>query len=131
MKQYNFKKFNKTGGRFTPAISIVKPGAIGLNAGFCKRYSIDNRYVAANLYFDTDNNAIAVKPLTDKEPNSASLRVRGSGAAYISAKSFLEYYGIDMDKHGRKYVPEKINDPEVGSIFVINLNENNEKDENK
>ena len=90
--------FTKEGKGFSPKASIRKPGQIGLNQGSVERYKfINGEYVL--LGYDREKKMVAIRRLNEAEKGAKKVNVKGNNGA-ISAKSFLDYFGIPYDKKG-------------------------------
>lgn len=94
-----FERFTKTGKSFVPKLSIRRTGQLGFNQGAVDEFKMANfEYMV--LFFDSDNNKIGVKLTNDVESGACKLRVR-DGNASISAKAFLDCYGINYTESSR------------------------------
>lgn len=90
--------FTKEGKGFSPKASIRKPGQIGLNQGSVERYKfINGEYVL--LGYDREKKMVAIRRLNEAEKGAKKVNVKVNNGA-ISAKSFLDYFGIPYDKKG-------------------------------
>lgn len=121
-----FIKFKYTGKSFEPKCSINKRGTIAFNEGAKKRYNTDNfNYV--ELYYDKENNKIAIKLLNDiKQDGILKLRQRKFGSD-IGAKNFLDFFNIPF----KKTKNFKINYDKNNDYLIFNLNEGIERNYKK
>lgn len=113
-----FEKFTLRGRGFKPQASIWSRGQISFNQGAVRRYNID-KHKYAMLFFDPDTSRIGIR-LTNSENEDGiqKIGVRKSGVM-LSAKSFLEYYGVDFSET-RKYTLQKTEDE---GFLLIDLKE--------
>ena len=121
---FNFEKFTKAGGRYGAFVSIRKNGAIGLSQGTIRRFAFDKDNVAVILFFDREAKVIGIKP-TKNPDDEGAIKVllkklpaadgEESTTAFVSARSFLEYYEISY--HKKRVFPAKWSDAE-GMILI-------------
>jgi hypothetical protein len=117
---YNFKEFNALTGRFTPLVSVMRTGVIGLSAGFTKTYEIDQqKYSSVKLYFDIEKKAVGMRFFAGKEEGALPLRFIPRGGAQINAASFWYKFQV-AHKNIQKFIPEIVEQPE-GKIYVFEL----------
>jgi hypothetical protein len=99
-----------------PKISLRKSGSIGINQVALDRYF--EGHDGAVLYYDGDNNRMAVRPVVDKSTAEAAYTVsRTEGGGTIGAVAFLEEFDLQPDVT-KQYVPEWDEDE---GILLINL----------
>ena len=91
-----FEKFTLKGKSFRPKISLRKNGHIGFNQAAIEKFSM-TRYDYAVLFYDRENKKIGIKLTNDAEEGACKLKVKETNA-YVAAKAFLDYYGIDYSK---------------------------------
>lgn len=114
-----FEEFTKIKGKFTPKLTINARGGFGLSSGMHHRYAID-RYNGVKLYFDKEELKIGIKLMEELGEGVLKLKKRpDEKGAYFSARSFIEAYNI-MNYVGG-YIPKQIEDPQFGTLFVIDL----------
>ena len=88
--------FRETGRGFAPKASIRKQGQIGLSQGAIIRYRIkDGQFVI--LGYDREEKCIGLKTVEANDEGAKRVTVRG-GSGTISAKGFLDFFGIPYDK---------------------------------
>jgi hypothetical protein len=103
---YEFEKFNAAGGSYEPKLSIRSNGAIGFSQGALHRFGLlkDEWFVC--LFYDRKNGVVGIQP--SKQETNGCLRLikrtiqgkdgRESVNAFVSAKSFFDYFGIDYSQ---------------------------------
>jgi len=94
-----FEKFTKTRARgYVPKASIWSRGQIGFNKGAAEKYNLNN-FLYAILFYDKDNKQIGIKFTNDEnEEGEIKITRRPAGGMSISAKAFLDFYGIEHQK---------------------------------
>lgn len=125
MNTFNFIKFNGVYPRGDTKIGFQKSGLIRLSSGFCRITDV-KKFKYTVMYFDSSKRAIALKFTDSKEDGRLKVTNDGTGAT-ISATSFLKANNLMVKSTWRRYDWKKINLPEIGEVFVIELNKN-EKD---
>jgi len=110
-----FEKFVKTGRGYAPKVSIWMGGQIGFNQGAVERFNIRS-FEYAVLFYDKDEQKIGIV-FTNEAEEGANKIAKGKTGAFISARAFLDYYGIPHDKTER-YV---FNYDETNKLYVIDL----------
>jgi len=92
-----FERFTETGRSFKTRLSIRSNGQIGFTQGAIHRFKMQD-FKYAVLFYDKDKPAIGIRLTNDEaEEGRCKLQVRPESAT-ISAKSFLDYYGINHQK---------------------------------
>jgi hypothetical protein len=99
-----------------PMVSIQKSGMISLNAAAYKVLKGENRVVKKHprrksetdifveLMFDQGNRMVALRCVSPDNPNSYVLRKQPNSETYlVSAKGFLNHYGIRTTTKGRRF----------------------------
>lgn len=112
----SFEKFTKTGRGYAPKVSIWTRGQIGFNQGAVERYGISN-YEYAVLYYDREHKQIGISFTNDPNEEGINKIVKGKTGAFLSAKSFLDYYNVDRSEN-KKY---DIVYDETNKLYVIQL----------
>lgn len=106
-KQFAFEKFTQTGGVFSPMISVRKDGALGISQGALRKFGLAEGEKYVVLHYDRTANAIGIEVVKDESEEGAIKLVKREAAgrggqpsisASISARSFLEYYGINRSE---------------------------------
>jgi hypothetical protein len=94
-----FQRFTESGKGFKPKISIRPSGTIGINDSALKKFSLNSSEFVA-LYYDTDSGKIAIGNALKDEIGAQRINLGRTGAS-ISAKRFLDYYdlGVEKTKH--------------------------------
>lgn len=104
-----------------PVITINPNSTITLNAGFihlAKNQILNNEYV--HLSYSQKNEAVVFEFTKDSKREGAIKMTRQINIA-ISARSFFNYYLIDIDSVRGKYTPELIEIPGKGERWVLLL----------
>lgn len=93
-----------------------------MTSGFYKKYDI-GKYSSADLYYDKEVRAVAIKFFTDIGEGSFKVKHRNNGkGGYISALSFIKTYGLE-EFFGKRAEPKVYHDNQVGELFVLNTAE--------
>jgi len=88
--------FTKEGKGFEPKVSIRRQGQIGFNQGSVKRFSIEHGQNVL-LGYDRDKKMVALRITDESEKGAKKIIVKGTNGS-ISAKTFLDYFGIPHAK---------------------------------
>lgn len=122
---FAFEKFEHAGCSFVPKVSVRNNGSIGVSQGALRRFGIteNDRYV--NLFYDRANKVIGIRPVPENTPGSVKLiqrSINGQGGkvsinAFISAKSFLDFYEIDYSTT-RSFIAKKL---ESENLIIFDL----------
>lgn len=112
-----WEKFTQVGRSYVTRLSVRSNGQLGFSQGAIHKFKLA-AYKHAILFFDKDQALIGVKLTNeDGEQGIAKLQVRAENAS-ISAKAFLDYYGINYQKT-RSY--SLVNDEDSG-MLIADLN---------
>lgn len=113
----NFERYTESGRGYNPTISINKSGVIGVNRGCVNRFELERApYVI--LYYDKAGQRVGIQPTRDEsEKGARKFRWRTDYGAEISARSFLDYYGIDRSQT-RRYEVEW---DSANKMMIINV----------
>lgn len=111
-----FERFTDVGRVFRPRASIRTNGQLGFNHGTIVRYGMD-KFTHAILYYDAEKKRIGIGLTNNAEEPGASRLIIRSGNGAISARSFLEYYGLTPPKTKQYDIGR---DAESG-LLVMNL----------
>ena len=124
---YNFVKFEGRNSRFESRITITGAYSIGFPTTFYKDNNIQNfKYVV--LFWDVASKALGIQFTNDEvEKNKFRIVKTQKYGATFSAKSFFSTNKIDPKEVKGRYEWEKVEQPGIGEIFVINLS-NKEKE---
>ena len=113
-----FIKFDGKTGRgisAQPTLTVGRSGVIGINKAATQNYELQ-KYKYAGLYYDPEGKKIGIKPTNDDSEANCTLRDRQSGMD-ISAKLFLEHFGIDYSTTRRyELVRDEENDMFVAQV---------------
>ncbi|NTW30462.1 MAG: hypothetical protein HGA33_04230 [Candidatus Moranbacteria bacterium] len=119
-EEYSFELFRGVKGKYNVKVSLSKPGVLSFSAGMSHKYDL-SKYIGAQLFFDENKKAIAVKMVQQEVPDMFKMKTReGNKGSFISCKSFLSAYGLES-YYGKRYSPKELEHPELGSIFIIEL----------
>lgn len=115
-----FEKFTGGGRSYEPKLTIGKSGLIGMNDGMRKRYGID-KYAYCLLHYDRERNLVGVSFTNNAEdPGARRIRLRETGAD-VSAKPFLDYFGIEHKETAT--FPVSDSSEEGGPFLVVDISE--------
>jgi hypothetical protein len=100
---YEFERFEAVGGSYEPKLSIRSNGAIGFSQGALHRFGLLDGDWFVSLYYDRKNGVVGIEPVREEGPGFLRLIKRAikgkdgrdSVNAFVSAKSFLDYFSID------------------------------------
>lgn len=119
---FNFQKFEKTNARYEDRISITGTNSIGFPTKFYQDNNLVNyKYVV--LYYDVEQKAIGMQ-FTNSEEELHKFSILKSNKGYggsIVATSFFKTYDLDPKLYKGKYLWTKVNQENIGEIFVIQL----------
>lgn len=116
-----FQRYIKSGYHLHPTASIWQRGQIGFNLASVHHCKIAD-YKFAILFFDADTRRIGIKLSNDvNEAGTRTLTMGKTGGAILSAKSFLDYCGVEYDGKARKYPLEYDKEEELFIIQLKNL----------
>lgn len=119
---YNWEEFKPTKGRFTPYITVVETGGIGISAGFIKKHNITNENTkAVKILFDKTKMAIGLIFQNEKTEDSISIKVSKFGGAHLNAKPLWVRYDISNKDYVGKYTPKEDKLPTGESIHIFEL----------
>ena len=119
---YNFEELSITGGRFTPLVSLVETGGIGISAGFTRKYNLTAENTAAvKLMYDREKNAVGMKFFSNKEEGATPVKFADRGGAHLNARPLWVKFDIDHKKFVNKYTPKEITDAKQGKMYVFEL----------
>ncbi len=94
--------FRQDGKGLVPRASIRKEGQIGLNRGAVKKYEL-SRWKGALLGYDREERVVAIQREDDLTvPGAKRFIVRDENAT-VSAKAFLEFFGIPYKDKTRRF----------------------------
>lgn len=116
---YNFEKFTAVGGKFVIGITLAKPGGLSMTSGLYNKYGV-SKYTTADLFYDGDEKAIAIKFYEGNEGNFNIKHREGGKGGYISAISFIKMNGLE-EYLGTRFEPKAYDDSRVGNVLVIDL----------
>ena len=118
---YNFVKFEERHGRYESRITITGSYSIGFPAKFYNDNGIkDYKYVV--LFWDAESKAIGIH-FTNDEAEVGRIKIARTEnyGANVAVKSFFTKHGIESKKVKGRYDWEKVDQPGVGTLYVIKL----------
>ena len=119
---YKFEKFTAVGSKYVIGITIAKPGGLSMSSGFYNKYAIE-KYASADLYYDNDAKAVAIKFFEKVDEGIFKLKHREGGkGGYISSISFVKRNGLEK-YFGKRKEPKVHMDEKIGKVFVIDLDQ--------
>jgi hypothetical protein len=83
--------------RSIPRFIIKKNGKFTFSTGLVREYKQIQKAEYVRLFFDKDENAIAIKFLKTKEQENDIKINRNSGGTYIYSRSFLNIFNIEIE----------------------------------
>lgn len=119
---YKFVRFTGDYYRGHDKIALNKHGAVRFSSGFLRETSLGEfKYVV--LFYDSSqhNKAIAFK-FTKQSEKGAFKLTKERSAATISALSFMKVNKLNLRSYLGWYDWKKLSIPEIGEVFVIDLN---------
>lgn len=100
----SFVKFEKSRTRTPlidrPTLTVGKTGILGLNVVAADKLEL-RKFSHVTLYYDPENMIIGIKPSNDSIPENFKLRDRKGSGLDITARSFLQRFGIDYSETKR------------------------------
>ena len=120
----SFKKFTALRQRSVNKISITASNTFNFPSKFFNDNNL-GRYKHVVIYHDKDRGAIGFN-FTNKEEEKYKFKLQKSSRGYggfVSATSFFKVNNIDTKIHKGRYDWKKETIPEIGKLFVIELNE--------
>jgi len=123
---YNFETFTSVGSSFASKVSVRKNGVIGFSQGALIKFGLNTGKWFGVLKYDRNARVIGIK-ITQNELEEGTVRIQcreisGRGekkniTGQISARAFLDFFGIEFADRSRSYVPAK-----DGELIIIDLN---------
>jgi len=104
---FDFEKFEAVGNSFEPRITLRANGSLGFSQGALNRFGLKEGDWWVVLYFDKNRRVIGIKPEKDGTLKGViplvkravtSTSGKTSLNSFVSAKSFMDYHGIDYKK---------------------------------
>lgn len=122
LKWGDLETFTSVGAKISSSIVKINPNqTFTLNAGFihhAKKQIADSTYV--RLSYSKDNNAIVFE-FTKNQQLGGLIKMTKKANITFSARSFFNYYQIDINTAQGKYEPELLSIPEKGECWVVFL----------
>jgi hypothetical protein len=123
---FDFEKFEAVGSSFEPRITLRSNGSLGFSQGALNRFKLKDGDWWVVLYYDKTRKVIGIKPESDGTLKGAiplvkravvSTSGKTSLNSFVSAKSFMDYYGIDYGSSAG-FIAEWY---EPGNLIVLDL----------
>lgn len=113
---FDFEKFVEVAASYDAKITVrQKTGQIGFSSGAINLYEID-RYSHAVLFFDRKERVVGIK-LTNKQDEAGAIPInRRPSNTYLSARNFLNKYGVD---YSRSHRHELNKDESTGMLYFV------------
>jgi len=125
---FQFKKVETRNLRSDDRISITTSNSIGITQTFYKDQNIANfKYVV--FYYDAAVKALGILFTNDENEKFKFTIIhskKGYGASIV-VRSFFNNYKIDPKIYHNKYKWQIVDEPGVGKLYVINLQERQNK----
>ena len=106
-----------------PHVGIHPNGVVTFNTGFvreAKEQIGEKQYV--QIYYSKANSAMVLEFTADDSlPGAMKMTGKEKAGASIGAKSFFNFYQIDIDEVKGRYIPELAAIPGKGELWVIYL----------
>ena len=116
---YEFETFTSIGSSFASKVSVRRNGTIGFSQGALMKFGLDKGKWFAVLKYDKSAKVIGIH-LTQNEIEPGAIKIqcreipgragKKNLAGQISARAFLDYFGIEYSDRSRAYVPVKDGD---------------------
>ena len=128
MAKFNFERFEQNGSSYSPKISIRANGAMGFSQGALRRFGMQEGDWLVVLFYDKNQMVIGIQPTQDASTTGAvklikrevkSREGKASLNAYISARSFLNYYAIPFTDGIKQFEPTW---DEESKMILVDLN---------
>lgn len=111
---FNFEKFKAVGGSFASKISVRTNGSLGLSQGALRKFNLETGDWWVVLFYDKVSQVVGIRP-TQNEGEESAVRLqrrevsapggRKNLIAQVSARAFLDYFGIPYQERTRAFVP--------------------------
>lgn len=118
---YSFTKYKNQGPSKDNRISINKSGEITFPSIFCYQNKVFS-YGYAIFFWDNEKKAVGIRFANKKEDGTYTVkRSSKGGGARISARGFLNANKIDLSVYSGRHEWQKYEDPELGTLYVFEL----------
>lgn len=111
-----FEKFTKKGRGLKPLASVRTNGQLGMNRGCIERFGLVTETVA--LYYDSETKRIGIELGVDANDDGAHRLVVRPNNAFIGARPFLNWYGIQYEEKTKRY---EVTRTEDGRMLIVDL----------
>lgn len=120
MEEFNFEVFTGVKGKFTPKVSLSRPGMLSFSNGAQHRYHLAE-YKTARLLYDKKKQTIAVNLCREEGDGRFNLRHRPDNkGSYIACKSFVSAYELEAF-FGKRFTPTEMDHPVYGKLLLLDL----------
>ncbi|HEX3568411.1 MAG TPA: hypothetical protein VHT70_01910 [Candidatus Saccharimonadales bacterium] len=127
MTSFNFVETPNTSSKVIDTITLTANEYLSFPTFFVEKHKLKSlgQDLFAHLYFDKQQNAIAIQFVTEKSAGLYKVNVSPQYGATCKIKSFLSNNEIDVVKYTDKYEYSKHSANEVGleggDVFIIEL----------
>ncbi len=126
MMKYSFQRSPYSKLRVIDSISITKAGRIGLSKFFIATQDVQ-RGTRANLYWDSENQAIAIDFTRMDDPTAFPIIFTQQYGAFINANKFFRANGLDPSTYKGRYFYSRQDGKAIGipeatsNTFIVPL----------
>jgi len=127
MTSFNFVETPNTNSKVIDTITLTTNEYLSFPTFFVEKHKLKSlgSDLFARLFFDKQQNAIAIQFVTDKSAGLYKINVSPQYGATCKIKSFLSNNEIDVDKYTGKYEYSKYSATEVslegGDVYIMKL----------
>ena len=111
-----FEKFKHLDGSIRAKITLRENGQIGFSKGAVNRFKL-YKFDYCELYYDRDSERIGIRFTGEKENGATAKINKRPFNNYISARPFLDHYGISYIK-ARSFIAQE---DEESELIVLDL----------
>lgn len=129
----NLQKFEGYGSKVSRKIGITKSHSFGIPPAFYSENEMD-KYKYATLFYDPVKKVIGIQFTPEDKGGSFKLITHNIGdkkSASFVARSFFNHHNLDSKKIRGRYDPEKKEISGIGTTFLIQIDENPNKEIDK
>lgn len=123
---YRFIRTPYTSRRIIEGISVTKAGRVGLTRYFITTHGVE-RGMAANMYWDATNTAIALEFTRKADAAAYPIRFTRQYGAFINASRFFRSHDLEPIEYAGRYPYSKLHGEVIGlaeasaRVFVVEL----------
>ena len=88
-----FEKFTEKARSFRPKLSLRSNGTIGLNEPAVTKFKLKD-VKCVTLFYDRDDRRIGLRPIASPDEEGAHPINMSKTGAWVSARRFLDYFGL-------------------------------------